>query len=421
MNHPLMRRLGLSGRRYPAALWYLTVCLIASLLFVIFQGGKLATMLLGSVTVLSIYLVLGNWSGIKRTLGERALGSCEEAAETQLDAGQPLEVRIRLQIPGIWPIPYVVVRDRLLRQNGEEIGFEGSLVPDWKRRGEWTYSTPPLRRGFYRFGTTECVTEDIFGFFQHKGRLQLQQQVVVYPQTVMIKEWLQFHQMIKGLQHHSTTTRAQRETTQINGVREYIYGDRISRIHWNATAKTGTWKSKEFERESLPKTIVLLDRTAAAYRDAAEFELAVSTAASLLRYGSSRQLALGLLSVGRELAFFEPKVGHKHLKETMNHLVGVEADGHRSLLQIIRDRTRDIPSGSFFVIISPQKGAAVLQAMNYLNQHQINPCHFWIHSAEGEALREDWLKAVRARGYLGYEVDELAELSSILGGAKRYA
>lgn len=429
MIRPFMNRF--AGRpKIPGAVWGLAVCVTSCLLFMLFQGGKLASMLFLIVSILAVYLILGNWSGVKRAQGVRKLANAGQ--EIQIDAGTSLQVGLHLQIPGVWPIPYVMVRDRLIRQNGEEAVFEGSVVPDWKRRGELVYSTPPLKRGLYGFGTTECMTEDIFGFFQHKGRLELQQQVTVVPQTVPIREWAQFHQMLKGMQHHSTTTRAHRETTQINGVREYIYGDRLSRIHWSATAKTGTWKSKEFERESLPKTVVLLDRSSRAYRDAAEFELAVSVAASLLRYGSGRELALGLLSVGSDAQYFEPKQSQSHHKQMMQHLVTVEADGFYSLKQIVKDRSRQLPPGCFFVIISPQTGPAMLQMFQTARQYHMNPCHMWIHSAprkpishtgtqDSEAIKEDWLKQIRSAGIAGYEIGQLAELPNLLGGAKRYA
>ncbi|GGI43616.1 hypothetical protein GCM10008018_03010 [Paenibacillus marchantiophytorum] len=380
------------------------------------------------ITLLSIYLLSGNWSGIRRAQGTRKLSNLGQ--EAQLEAGQSLQIGIGVQIPGFWPIPYMMIRDQLIRLNGEETIFEGSLVPDWKRKGELLYSTPPLRRGYYKFGATECLTEDIFGFFQHKGRLDLTQSLTVYPQTVVIREWAQFHQMLKGMQHHSTTTRAHRETTQINGVREYIYGDRLSRIHWNATAKTGTWKSKEFERESLPKTIILLDRTARAYGEVAEFELAVSVAASLFRYGASRDLALGLLSIGKESTFFEAKQSQNHHKHILKHLVGVEADGYRSLNQILKEHTRELPAGCFFVIISPQKGAVMMQVLTYLEHLQMNPCHIWVHDRSPQASKplgaqqdkqEDWIKAIRSQGYMGYEVNQLTDLPNLLGGAKRYA
>ncbi|UKS30420.1 DUF58 domain-containing protein [Paenibacillus sp. HWE-109] len=427
MNRPVFKRFG-ARPRFPAPLWLLIACFTASLFFLLFQGGKLASMLFIIITLLSIYLLSGNWSGIRRAQGTRKISNLGQ--EAQLEAGQSLQIGIGVQIPGFWPIPYMMIKDQLIRLNGEETIFEGSLVPDWKRKGELLYSTPPLRRGYYKFGATECLTEDIFGFFQHKGRLDLTQSLTVYPQTIVIREWAQFHQMLKGMQHHSTTTRAHRETTQINGVREYIYGDRLSRIHWNATAKTGTWKSKEFERESLPKTIILLDRTARAYGDVAEFELAVSVAASLFRYGASRDLALGLLSIGKESTFFEAKQSQNHHKHILKHLVGVEADGYRPLNQILKEHTRELPAGCFFVIISPQKGAVMMQVLTHLEHLQMNPCHIWVHDRSPQAFKplgaqqdkqEDWIKAIRAQGYMGYEVNQLTDLPNLLGGAKRYA
>jgi uncharacterized protein (DUF58 family) len=427
MNTSFIKRIE-DRPRIQSAFWYVLTCFLVCFFFLMFQGGKLATMLFITVSILSVYLVLGNWSGIKRTQGVRILANTEQ--DVRLDAGQSLQVQLQVQIPGVWPIPYIMIKDRLIRLNGEETVFEGSLVPDWRRRGKLTYLTTPLKRGFYTFGATECATEDIFGLFQHKGKLQLPQHVSVFPQTVTIKDWVQFHQMLKGMQHHSTTTRAHRETTQINGVREYIYGDRLSRIHWNATAKTGTWKSKEFERESLPKTVILLDRTYRAYGDAHQFELAVSVAASLFRYGASRELALGLLSVGSQAAFYEPRQTYNQHKQIMSHLVSVEADGFHPLFEVIKERARQFPAGGFFVIVSPQKGPAMMQILSWLNQHQMNPCHICINPetqgpfaspSEGTRASEDWIKKIRAQGYMGYELSNLTELPNILGGAKRYA
>jgi uncharacterized protein (DUF58 family) len=428
MNTSFIKRME-DRPRVQAAFWYVLACFIFCFFFLLFQGGKLATMLFITVSILSLYLLLGNWSGIKRAGAVRTLASSDQ--DVRLEAGQSLQVQVQVQVPGIWPIPYIMMKDRLVRQNGEESVFEGSLVPDWKRRGDWTYVTSPLKRGYYTFGTTECATEDIFGLFQHKGKLELPQHVSVYPQTVAIKDWVQFHQMLKGMQHHSTTTRAHRETTQINGVREYMYGDRLSRVHWNATAKTGTWKSKEFERESLPKTVILLDRSYRAYEEAAQFELAVSVAASLFRYGASRELALGLLSVGSQAAFYEPRQSHHQHKHVLNHLVNVEADGIHPLYQIVKEQSRQLPAGGFFVIISPQKGTAMMQILSWLHQHQMNPCHICVNSEAaqqsitspivGAKPNEGWIKTIRAQGYMGYELSDLSELPGILGGAKRYA
>jgi uncharacterized protein (DUF58 family) len=427
-------------RRWPMPFWYVLISFVCSLSFVVFQGGKLATLLFVTVTVLCVYLILGRWSGIKKTAGQRSFA--ELGHDARISAGQSLSVRISVQVPGFWPIPYILLRDKLIRQNGDSQLYEGSLTLDWKRRGEMDYVTAPLKRGIYRFDRTECVTEDIFGLFQHKGSLELPSTVTVLPETVPIPEWKQYHLMIKGMQTHATTTRALRETTQINGVREYIYGDKLSRVHWNATAKTGTWKSKEFERESLPKTIIVLDRQNRAYSDPEQFELAVSVVASLFEYAAAKKLAVGLLSVGSEYVYMEPKLGVQHHHQVMNHLTTADADGYHPVLQILQNRSQHWTPGTFFVLVTPQQGGAMLKTLNWLDQHQMNPCHIWVQSGAGQfgfagsasaanaaadatrasaaaaEQRDEWVKQVQARGYMGYAVSRLRELPVVLGGGK---
>ncbi|RIE04152.1 DUF58 domain-containing protein [Cohnella faecalis] len=80
--------------------------------------------------------------------------------------------------------------------------------------------------------------------------------------------------------------------------------DRFSRIHWNATAKTGQWKSKEYEREALPRVVFVLDRNAASYRTPELFELALSTAASLVELSQQKGMQIGFVSAGRIASYF---------------------------------------------------------------------------------------------------------------------
>lgn len=403
--------------RVSSRLWGLFAALTGSLLFTLFQGGKLALMLFIMLLVVTLYLLLGKWSGIKGTTGVRTLEDAETG--TVLEAGGSVKVGLSLQIPGYWPIPYVMLKDRLVRRGGETLVFETSFAPDWRRRGRLIYATPPLGRGFYTFGETSCSTEDVFGFFEHKGKLTLPLTFSVLPKTVPIKDWVQFRHLSKGNQNRSTSTRQSRETTQINGVREYHYGDRLSRIHWNATARTGTWKSKEFEREALPKIVVVLDRQASSYRNPEQFELAVSTAASMLQFAGSKQLAAGLLSVGGSSAYYEPSIGNAKLKEMNHHLIEVQADGKHELVRVIEDRAKQLPNGSLLVVVSPKTGPAALQALSWSQTRQLTPCQIIIGRQDAGAFYEDWGKVLRSKGFVHYVVQELHELPAVLGGGGR--
>ncbi|MBW7473771.1 DUF58 domain-containing protein [Paenibacillus oenotherae] len=395
-----------------------------SLLYLLFQGGKASFMLFCILNVLLLYLLLGRWSGIGKVAGVRKLSN-SSGSEHHLMAGSKLDVNVSVQIPGVWPIPYVLVRDVLIRQNGGTIPFEASFVPSYRRQGDVTYTTPPLERGVYRFAQTECSTCDIFGLFEHSGTFDSSEPVSVYPRTINIRSWQQLKRGAKGPYSTSASRLSAKETTQINGVREYIYGDRLSRIHWNATARTGEWKSKEFERESLPRTVFVLDRYAGAYVRQDQFELAVSVVASILDFGSRRSTATGLISVGETSEGFPPNATLNQRQSIMNHLVRVQPDGKTPLYKALRQSTSLIPAGSFAVIVSPQTGEDIVLAMEWLKRKGVVPVLIHLKEIGDDKFRigegtggksKECLQMLQRNGFIVHSINALHELPAALEG-----
>jgi uncharacterized protein (DUF58 family) len=83
--------------------------------------------------------------------------------------------------------------------------------------------------------------------------------------------------------------RAADGTVTFHSLRQYEFGDDLRHIHWRTSARTGTLMVRQLVDTSLPRTLVLLDNRASAYRDEDDFELAVDVAASA---------ALGAASLG---------------------------------------------------------------------------------------------------------------------------
>ncbi|BBH21349.1 hypothetical protein Back11_26940 [Paenibacillus baekrokdamisoli] len=391
-----------------------------SLLFLLFQGGKTSFMLFCIFNVLAIYLVFGRWSGIGSVTGVRHLvnGTAQTGEQTLL-AGTRLEVNLHIQIPGVWPIPYVLVRDRLLDQNGSAIPFETSFVPSYRRLGVVSFMTPPLERGIYRFAPTECSTRDIFGLFEHTGNFESSASFSVYPRIVPIRQWQLFKRGSKGPYSTSASRLSSKETTQINGVREYIYGDRLSRIHWNATARTGQWKSKEFERESLPRTVFVLDRYAGTYERQDQFELAVSVTASMLEFGFRRSSAMGLVSTGKKQEGFAPHSKSDQRAIILNHLVRIQADGDTPLYRALRESTSLVPTGSLAVIISPQAGEETVRSMEWLSKRGVMPVLVHL-KGKGDSIKDNgdqqWLRLLQRGGFIVHPISTLQELPKVLEG-----
>ncbi|MEJ2856817.1 MULTISPECIES: DUF58 domain-containing protein [unclassified Saccharothrix] len=82
--------------------------------------------------------------------------------------------------------------------------------------------------------------------------------------------------------HVGADERVERGGTDLVGLREYVPGDDLRRLHWATSARTGTLMVREDADPARPHLAVLLDDHAAGYPDAARFEDAVEVAASLV-------------------------------------------------------------------------------------------------------------------------------------------
>ncbi|WP_145035269.1 DUF58 domain-containing protein [Paenibacillus sp. Y412MC10] len=403
---------GMQPSRLAAVLAVWCLCL----LYVLFQGGKTSLMLFSMVSLLTVYLIGAGFGGVNRVKAHRVvLGGTERGGE-QLHAGEQVRVKLEVHVPGLLPMPYMIVREVLQRHNGDSWSFEDSVIPNLRGAGKLVFQTPPLERGRYAFSKTECISEDIFGLMEHKGRIEVQTDFRVLPRTIYIPKWQRNirNSRLGGTQ--TTVSASRRETTQINGVRDYVYGDRISRIHWNATAKTGSWKSKEFEHESFPRTMIVLDCAADGYDNAQQFELAVSAAASLIEYGAKEHAGTGLFTAAQEAQMFAPADHAGERMRMIQHLVDVDYNRKSKLIASLEKSYRHFPKGALFLLISPMSGKEASEIMRWVETRGMNPCFLQIAPSNETTKRDESISLLQSRGISSYSVASLDELPAALGG-----
>ncbi|MEK3713587.1 DUF58 domain-containing protein [Paenibacillus sp. FSL R7-0333] len=391
------------------AIWVIT------LFYVLFQGGKTSFMLFIMVSVLFLYLFIGGLEGVRRARGARSFYS-EQDKPDLLYAGGFLKVKLEVTIPGFLPLPYVVVREILKRHNGESWVFEESLIPNMGGRGELLFQTPLLERGRYSFENTDIISEDIFGLMEHKGTFKAEGQFRVMPRAVVVPRWQLYERKARLSGPQVSLLQSRRETTQINGVRDYVYGDRLTRIHWNATAKTGEWKSKEFEHESVPRTILVLDGTSSGYYNSAQFELAVSVTASLLGFGIRERIGIGLCCLDKHNKVFSPAEGNAERQKMIQYLIDINAEGKGPLIDRLESVQRLFPKGSYFVLISPQSGRAVLDTLRWAENRGMTPSHIHVLHPSGKYRAGEWQNILHSHGVTGHSISTLQELPAVLGG-----
>ncbi|MBB6736048.1 DUF58 domain-containing protein, partial [Cohnella zeiphila] len=190
--------------------------------------------------------------------------------------------------------------------------------------------------------------------------------------------------------------------------------DRLSRIHWNATARTGEWKSKEYEREALPRFVLVLDRRTASYSSGEQFELAVSAAASLLDLAVRLNMPVGFVSAGKQRHLFGAGRAGGTREEVMEHLVDAEADGDGSLAEALSEASSRFEPGAYLILVSPLAEEDVAGTFQALEARRQTASHVHIagrspESAEAAGL-EGWRMMLRARGWEMCTIARLEDL-----------
>jgi uncharacterized protein (DUF58 family) len=114
-------------------------------------------------------------------------------------------------------------------------------------------------------------------------------------------------------------------------VREYAFGDSISRVHWNSTAKLGKLMSKQFDLSMSSDVWILLDLfqdIQAGELEESTDEYAVSIAASLAKKYLEAHLPVGLVAYGDKRFFLSPDTGGGQLDRVMDTLATAKAEGN---------------------------------------------------------------------------------------------
>ena len=116
-----------------------------------------------------------------------------------------------------------------------------------RARRQWLAKVMLTRRGSYRVGSLRVRSGDPFGLFSTEMTIGRATNVVVFPEVVPLPGWRLPPAPIDG----STPMRRRYEavSTLVSGVRPYVHGDAINRIHWLSSVRHGELHVKEFDLE----------------------------------------------------------------------------------------------------------------------------------------------------------------------------
>jgi len=179
---------------------------------------------------------------------------------------------------------------------GETAVLENLFSTRWYERVTRRYTLQCNARGVHKFGPTRLRSGDVFGFISNEESLENWQYLLVYPLVVPLTRFS------LPARHPFGDRRAPRrlleDPSRVIGVRDYVYGDSLRRIHWKATARTLQLQSKVYEPTTTYTMILFLNVNTqfdTVYGLQPELqELAICAAASVSNWALNEGYAVGL-------------------------------------------------------------------------------------------------------------------------------
>jgi uncharacterized protein (DUF58 family) len=250
-------------------------------------------------------------------------------------------------------------------------------------------------RGGFRLGPTRLVSGDPFGLFRKEKIIPAEHSLVVLPLIYEISSFISPPGLLPGGQ--VIRRKALDITPHASGVREYIPGDPMKRIHWPTTARRGQLIVKEFEQDPQAEVWLFLDAQASVHAEKPyqppemlkdgwifgqrpEFKLppstleyAISITASLAHYFGRQRRAVGLVTVGRNYAIIPAERSERQENKILETLAFLEAESELSIAALVAAQAGHLPQGSSAILVTPTVSPELLATVDDLQRRDLRP------------------------------------------------
>ena len=243
-----------------------------------------------------------------------------ELSEKRVLFGEEITLSLSIENAKLLPLPWLEIEEivpRDLHFSGSNLRvsmssnsflLESLFSLRWYERVTRRYSVYCTARGVHAFGPTTMRSGDVFGFQSRQESLANRQYLLVYPMVVPLARFSLPARHPFG--DYNAPRRMLEDPSRVVGVRDYMYGDDLRRIHWKATARTLQLQSKLYQ-PTTTYTLVLFLNVAVQldvyYGIHPELqELAICVAASVANWALDEGLAVGLHA---NTTMYMPEIG----------------------------------------------------------------------------------------------------------------
>ncbi len=307
----------------------LLLAILTGVLFFLAVGSGMDILFRLAYVAAGAWVLAFAWSQVSL----RGVSAERRVRSTRGQVGDVFEETIVVGNRSWLPKAWLAVRDHSTLP-----GHRASRVVSLPAQGNhsWRVRTVCTARGRYRLGPITLRAGDPFGLFERHRLVGKPVSVVVYPATVPLPSFpLPGGALLGGTNRRLRTDQI---TPNAAGVREYVPGDALSRIHWPSSARTGRLMVKEFEPDPIADLWIALDMQAAVHvgkgQQSTE-EYAVHAAASIARHFLTSGWAVGLLSLADQHHDLPPERGDRQLIKLLEELAVIRASGRVPLGELL--------------------------------------------------------------------------------------
>ncbi len=137
--------------------------------------------------------------------------------------------------------------------------FEKEIPLSGKEQNTLTYEVKPVERGEYVFGKMNCYVSSPIGFIKRRYSFNSEQMVKVYPSFIQMKKY-DFLALDNKLSHFGfKKIRRIGNTLEFEQIKDYVAGDDIRTINWNATAKRANLMVNQYQDEKMQPVYSIID------------------------------------------------------------------------------------------------------------------------------------------------------------------
>jgi uncharacterized protein (DUF58 family) len=342
------------------------------------------------------------------------------------------EINNRSVFPKIW---------LKINDNSEVPGSAGSRVITWiGPRQIKTYVSYTLlqKRGWFNLGHTMVESGDLFNLFLVKKSFYSENRLLVQPYWYELNAFPAYSGIQPG--GRALKQKTLDVTPYAAGVREFIPGDPLKRIHWPSSARQQKLIVKEFEKDPMAEVWIFFDASYGVHihpektdyitlsetlwetqrhgfqlpSDTEEY--AVTITASIAKYYIDQNREVGLVAEGRKFFVLSPERGERQLGKILETLAVLRADGNLPLWKLVSSQLYHLTKGATVILVTPSPDDQFLSIIPTLILRGLLPVVILIDqkSFGGNQESYDLSSKLEALGALVYLVKKGDDIKKVL-------